>query len=473
VNDSVKNILWKLYYSISANLVNFLISLFIAFIIPKFLGLEQYGYWQLYVFYIGYAGFFHFGHVDGIYLRYGGKYYDELNKPLLHSQFLLLISLEILVFMGFVCISLIGASEINRTFVIFATGLNCLLFLPRVFFQNILQGTGKIREYAKNFILERVLYVILVLTCLIKGVYKFEYLIIADMIAKFISLIDIGWICKDLLIIKGVNLKLALHEFWENISTGINLVLANIASFLIIGIVRFGIEKNWDVIIFGKVSFSLSISNFVISFIYAIGIVIFPIVKRRDPNKLSTLYNTLGTLLSGLMVFLLIAYYPMQKLLLLWLPEYSEAIQYLAILFPVSVFEARSSLLVNTYLKALREERAMVMMNILAVLFSLLITYIVVVLLKSLLLSIFSIILLVIIRCSLPDFYLQLKMKVFCLKDLKWNITATIAFITCNWYVGEMKGWLLFIAFNIFMVVVRRKDLLSCYTNFQQLLGTK
>jgi len=473
VNDSVKNILWKLYYSVSANLVNFLISLFIAFVIPKFLGLEQYGYWQLYIFYVGYVGFFHFGHADGIYLRYGGKYYDELDKSLLHSQFVFVIFLEILVLVGFILFSFSRINNLNRAIVVIATGVNCLLMLPRVLLQFILQGTGRIREYAKNFILERLIYIILLVSFLTFGIHTFEYMIIADVVAKFVALIEICWICKDIVFVKSVRLKIAFHEFFENVSAGINLLFANIASLLIIGIVRFGIERNWDVVTFGKVSFSLSISNFVISFIYAVGIVVFPIIKRSNTEKLPLLYNTLSTLLSGPMIFLLITYYPIQKLLLLWLPEYHEAIHYFAILFPISIFEARSSLLINTYLKALREERAMLLLNAITVLFSMLVTFVVVFLLKNLILSIFSIMLLVIFKSILPDLYIQRKIGILCLRDVTWNVFASIAFISCNWYVGEMKGWLLFIAFNIIMVVVRRKDLLLCYTNFQQLLGTK
>ncbi len=472
MRESAKNVIWKLYYSISANLVNFLISLFVAFVIPKFLGLEQYGYWQLYIFYVGYVGFFHFGHPDGVYLRYGGKYYDELDKSLLHSQFVFVIFLEILVLVGFILFSFSRINNLNRAIVVIATGVNCLLMLPRVLLQFILQGTGRIREYAKNFILERLIYIILLVIFLAFGIHKFEYMIIADVFAKFVALLEIGWICKDIVFVKSVRLKIAFHEFFVNVSAGINLLFANIASLLIIGIVRFGIERSWDVITFGKVSFSLSISNFVISFIYAVGIVVFPIIKRSDPEKLPLIYNTLGTLLSGSMIFLLITYFPIQKLLLLWLPEYHEAIHYFAILFPISIFEARSSLLINTYLKALREERAMLLLNVITVLFSMLVTFVVVLLLKSLILSIFSILLLVICKSILPDLYLQRKMGILCLRDGAWNVFATIEFVYCNWYVGGMIGWLVFISLILFMIIIRRREFSSILMNFKENFGS-
>lgn len=471
MRDSVRSILWKLYYSISANLVNFLVSLLISFIIPKFLGLEQYGYWQLYIFYVGYVGFFHFGHADGIYLRYGGKHYHELDKSVLHSQFLMLVGIEFFVSLSFILFALFRLVEVNRAIVLFATGLNCLLILPRTLLQFVLQGTGRVREYARNFILEKILSIIFITILLVNGLWKFEYMIIADILSKFIALIELGLICKDIIIVKGVSIRETFHEFFLNIAAGINLLLANIASLLIIGIVRFGIEKGWDITTFGQISFSLSISNFVITFIYAIGIVIFPIIKRSNQNKLPIIYDTLGTILSGIMIFFLIAYYPMQRLLLLWLPDYYVAIKYFAILFPISMFEARSSLLVNTYLKALREEKAMVILSGLVVLFSLFSTVVVIFWLKNLTLTLFSIVLLVIIKCYLPDVYLQRKMKLNLTRDMLWNISAAIAFIYCNWIIGEIRGWLIFIMMFVFMLIVRRKVFNKKIMEFKNLIA--
>ena len=47
-------------------------------------------------------------------------------------------------------------------------------------------------------------------------------------------------------------------------------MFANIASMLIIGVVRFGIERSWDVETFGKVSLTLSASNLMMLFINAV-----------------------------------------------------------------------------------------------------------------------------------------------------------------------------------------------------------
>jgi len=470
VKDSAKSIFHKLYYSISANFLNLLISLVVSFIVPKLLGLEDYGYWQLYLFYVGYIGFFHFGLADGIYLRYGGKYYDELDKSLMHSQIWLLVAIEIVIFTGITVFALANIENTKRSIIFLTVGLNCILILPRTVLQFILQSTGRIREYARNSIIERILFIILTLTFLFLGYQSFEYLILSDILAKTVALIGLCVICRDIIFTKGVKLTSGLHEFWVNVSTGSKLLFANIAGMLIIGIVRFGIERNWDVATFGKVSFSLSISNFILTFIAAISVVIFPIIKRSDSRKLPIVYDALGSLLSGCMLIFLVAFYPIQALLLLWLPHYYEAIQYFSILFPISLFEARNSLLINTYLKALREEKAMLAINGFSVLLSLVTTVIVTVVFKDLTLAVISIVVLQMVKCVIPDLYLQKRMKMKFSCEVLWDILGAVVFIFGNWFVGGIQGWVIYIGFIVLVGIIRRKEFLQHYAKVKEFI---
>ena len=51
-------------YSVAANLVSFLVGVAVVLLVPKLVGVEEYGYFQLFLFFIGYVGFFHFGWAD-------------------------------------------------------------------------------------------------------------------------------------------------------------------------------------------------------------------------------------------------------------------------------------------------------------------------------------------------------------------------------------------------------------------------
>ena len=73
-------------YTIFSNFVSLIASALVILIIPKLIGVEEYGYWQLYLFYSSYVGFLHFGWNDGIYLRFGGEDYNNLDKNLFNNK---------------------------------------------------------------------------------------------------------------------------------------------------------------------------------------------------------------------------------------------------------------------------------------------------------------------------------------------------------------------------------------------------
>ena len=53
----------------------------------------------------------------------------------------------------------------------------------------------------------------------------------------------------------------------------------------------------------------------------------------------------------------LIVYYPLKIVLSAWLPKYVDSLTYMALVFPMCVFEAKIALLINSYLKTLRKEK--------------------------------------------------------------------------------------------------------------------
>ena len=65
---------------IGGNALNLIISVFMVIALPKILTMEDYGYWQLFLFFFSYIGFFQFGWEDGIYLKFVGCKYEELDK---------------------------------------------------------------------------------------------------------------------------------------------------------------------------------------------------------------------------------------------------------------------------------------------------------------------------------------------------------------------------------------------------------
>lgn len=94
---NVRKFLKNVSYLMLVNALSFLISAIVTFIVPKFLSVSQYSYFQLYLFYMNYIGFCCIGWVDGIVLRYAGKYFEDLNLKLFKGQLVMYSALEIII----------------------------------------------------------------------------------------------------------------------------------------------------------------------------------------------------------------------------------------------------------------------------------------------------------------------------------------------------------------------------------------
>ena len=59
-----------------------LISVILSFLLPKFLSVNNYSLWQVFVFYSSYTGVFLLGINDGFIIKNAGKEYKELKATL-------------------------------------------------------------------------------------------------------------------------------------------------------------------------------------------------------------------------------------------------------------------------------------------------------------------------------------------------------------------------------------------------------
>lgn len=427
---------------------------------PKLVGVETYGYYQLYLFYTNYVGVLYFGWCDGIYLRLGGKYYKDLDKSLYATQFRLLGIVEIIIYITIYICSLFIVKDINKHFVIGCTCVAAVGMCLRWFITFILQPTSRIKEYAVVMISERALFVVVAMLIMAAGYRDYKFILITDVFAKYVSL-GIGvWYCRDLVASKSASIKNVLPEIKGNISAGIKLMLASLSSMLIIGVVRFGIEHHWDISTFGKVSLTISISNMAVAAINAIGVVIYPMLRRTNRDKLPDIYKIMRIMLMGLVFGALIFYYPAQKILTLWLPQYVESLRYAAILLPICVYESKVSILINTYFNTLRLESLQMKCNLTALTLSVVLTLISTLVLNSVTAAIISILIVLIFRCILSEVILSTKLPIKVVKDIIIELVMTAAFIICNWYFG-LAGMIMYAICYLVYLVIKRKDILE------------
>lgn len=69
-----------IFYVFLANVINLIFNLITNFVLPKKLSIGSYADIKTYQLYVSYAGLFHFGFVDGMYIKYGGKNINSIDK---------------------------------------------------------------------------------------------------------------------------------------------------------------------------------------------------------------------------------------------------------------------------------------------------------------------------------------------------------------------------------------------------------
>ncbi|MFV0635176.1 lipopolysaccharide biosynthesis protein [Mitsuokella sp. WILCCON 0060] len=448
----------NIIYSFGANIVSLGVSVLMVMFVPKLMPVEDYGKWQLFLFYFSYLGFLHFGWEDGMYLRYAGKDFNDLKPRVLSGQFWGIIILQLILAGIAICFSQFFITDpIKQTvficaislavFVNFNTGCNL-----------VMQITNRIKDYARIILSERIILLILVFSFLLLGFNQFQYMYLSKLGSLLIVSGVCFYLCRHLWTVHIGSVQEIAHEAGLNLEVGIKLMFANIASMLIIGIVRYGISIGWDVSTFGKVSLTLGISNFLMVFINSVSVVFFPILKRMDQQRLPEMYRQIRTILACVLFFMLVFYYPIKEILSWWLPKYADSLIYMSVLFPICLFESKVSLLINTYLKSLRKEALMLKINLMSVGVALIVTLFTIEILHDLNAAVFSIILLYAFRCELAEHYmgqiLGLKLK----RDIGIELLMVAVFIissVCldNWFCLFVYGF----AYVIYLFAHRKQ----------------
>lgn len=454
MNDKAKSLIRNIRYTVSANFLVLAISILLNLFVPKFLGVTDYSYWQLYVFYSGYIGFFHFGWLDGIYLKMGGEDYDNLDKKSIGNQFILFFLFQLVFSSLLIIYILINRIEETKNIILLFIALSLIITNCKTFVIYILQTTNRIKEYAILSRSDRYIYLLISMAYLIFIGNNFYMLIIMDLVSKLIMLAWGIMRVSDLFNYRFRLYKKTFFEAIDNIKVGCNLMLSNIASLLIMGISRIFIERQWSITTFGKLSFALSISNMFMTFINAVGIVMFPMLRRTPEKLLPQLYLKLRHTFVPMTYFLLIFYAPIAFILRLWLPNYSDSIYFMGFLFPMVIYEGRMALLVSTYLKTIRREKIILLSNVITLIFSTIISYISTFIISNLEVAILAIIISITFRCLITEYQLLRILNIKLEKDFYLEILLAGLFIYFSTQLSLLKGWIAYVfVFGLYMFI--------------------
>lgn len=456
MNDKTRKFITNIIYAFTAQGISLLLSILMSLTIPKLLGVEEYSYWQLFLFYSGYTAFFHFGLNDGMYLRLGGKDYKDVNHSLLGTQLKLITIIQILIAVIISIIGLIIVDNKSRQFVIFAICIYLVTYNISGYIGYIFQAVNRTRIYSISVMIDKMIFIIAVIILLLLKIERFEFFVLLYLFSKLIALGYCIWMGKALLFSKIVKIKEAIKEMWTNMTVGIKLLIANIASSLILGSGRIVIDAIWGIEEFGKFSFSLSLTNFFLLFISQISMVIFPALRQTNKQLQKKVYLMASNVLSLVLPGIFLAYMPMSYLIGLWLPQYKESLQYLALLLPICTFDGKMQMLCNTYLKVLRKEKVLLTINII----SMLIAFIMCLFGGYVMYSIYGIVVFMVIavtiRSIISEIYLSKLMETNIISSLIFEVILATLFMITTWYLNHIVSFFIYSIFYFNYLLINR-----------------
>ncbi len=387
-----------------ANLFSTIVSAILSIYIPRELNVSSYGYWQLNLLFTGYIALLHFGWVDGAYIRYAGTKFSELDRLTHKSQFYGLLLFQFIISLLAILLCIIFIEDSNRLFAIGTVFVYSLFTIPNSYLLYLLQGGGLVKEYSFSTILNKLVYISICVLLLCLRIYDFKLIIIASLIGTIVSFSYTLWVSKWLFSVRGVaSSNQFFKETVANVSCGVKISIAFISGNLIVGAVRYMIENKWGVETFGRASLTISLTHVVMIFINAVGIVILPILRNVSEQTKKDTYIVFSHILLYVVLLTFILYYPLSVFLTKVLPQYTESIYWMSLIFPICLFEARMGMLNNTYLKGLRKENILMWINIGCCLLAIILSYIFVFVIGDFVGSMLIIVLSLAIRCTIAD----------------------------------------------------------------------
>lgn len=456
IGTGTTRLLRSLSWATASSVFSLAASAFVALLLPKILGMEDYGYFQLFLFYSTLAGALTFGWLDGMGLRLGGREYASLDLALIATQARLLVLSQIVIAAGVIGVVLTARTG-DDALILAAAALAAVILNVRGMPVVLLQATYRARDFSQVVLLERAAYVALILLAVVAGSRDYQMMVVCSLVAFALSTAFSLWSIRDVFSARPASPTSGWQEVTANVRAGLPLLVSNLSGMLAIGVVRLAIERRWGIVAFGSVSLLLGLAGLAVAVVNVVGLVVFPLFRRMPPERLRTTYTPLAMLLTTALLLVFPLYVPLRITLEAWLPAYGEAWTYLIWVLAVAVYESKQVLLLTTVLKVMRKERQLLAINVatlaLAVVFALLATQV----LARLDVAVAYIVLLVFLRAVASELYVGRLLRSSPAPRLTAETLAIIGFIVLGtvfhaWWVAV--GILL--VYGAYMIVLRR-----------------
>lgn len=356
----------KIGFVAFSNVIKLISSILIGFVIPNMLGLTNYGYYKVFVLYLTYVGLFHFGFIDGIYLKYGGNDYESLDKKSFRTYFKFLLLVELGVSLTGLLFTVFFI-EGQRQLIFIFLFLNLIAVNLTSYYQFISQITSRFKEYSTRIVLLSFTNILIVAFLYFMKISDYRIYISLIVSTNYILLLWYLYTYRDITFGKSGKIGEIKHEIVFFFKTGIPLLLANLASTLVITVDKQIVEILFPVEVFGVYSFAYSMLSMITVVVSAVSIVLYPTLKRTNLENIPKNYYNLNRIIILVVLFGLMGYFPLLWFVPRFLPDYVGALVIFRVALPGLVLISSISAVKHNFFKITNKNFAFFLIGLIAV----------------------------------------------------------------------------------------------------------
>lgn len=308
-----------------ANIINIFFQVLTSFLLPKHLSVDCYAGIKTYTLYLSYVGLFHFGFIDGMYIKYGGEEWNTINRKDLLVNLRTLRNFEF--FVSIICIT---ASLIVKNSILLCFSLSLVPLNMSSYFKQLYQATGEFQYYGKimNYSTGGIFICNMILLFIIRVDNEMAYILGNVFIYTMI------WILLECRFLKKVKIKtgifFSMKELLYNIKTGILLTLGNLSTTILTSMDRWFVKELLNVVAFAQYSFAVSMENFMNVAVTPIAVTLYNFFCKNTKKEEIRQVKNVVMIFAALLVS---SAFPANLVLSTYLTEYIESAKVLFLLF--------------------------------------------------------------------------------------------------------------------------------------------
>ncbi len=449
----------------AGNILKLLAGITVGFLLPKLIGVTDYGYYRTFTLYSAYAGVLQFGFADGICLKFAGREYAELDRPAFraYSRFYFLLQ-GVLGLVG-LSVALVFFSGEAR----FLFGcLSCTVVTNNIitYYQIISQVTGQFGQLSVcntlySFVTVAFILTLWGITRFSGGVYSYRICVLMYLATSVLIIAEYIRKYKDITFGKAASLFGQRKMLGSLFLTGLPLMVSNFSSSFIANIDRQFVNVLFDMDTYAVYAFAYSMLSLIIAVTEAISTVLFPTLKKAERAALGHSYSALVAAIFILVSVCTVMYFPLSGFICWFLPAYTQALPIFRIILPGVAISSAVTIVIHNYYKVLGKSLSFFKRCVLILALSAVADYCAYKWVgTTVAISVTSVLVMVIWYC-LVERLLVKKLAVKWKKNFLFMITATVGF----YLISGISGWLLsmtvYLAFLSVAVALFYKDSLG------------